>query len=75
MSETPEHCACGRPLHYTQPTTERMVRALIAKAGEYVTIRVMGRSWRVQRHYIALHGIHAQDLVLGLLPFEELDDN
>lgn len=72
MDDVTDRCACGRPLHYPSPSSERMVRQLIARAGENVTVMVDGRRWRVQRHYIALHGLHAQDLILGLLPFEEL---
>lgn len=57
-----EHCACGRPLHYTDPDVEEMVRALVAMNGEYVTVMVGSRIWLVQRHYIALHGLSAEEL-------------
>ncbi|HZT29439.1 MAG TPA: hypothetical protein VFA33_06130 [Bryobacteraceae bacterium] len=63
-------CHCGRPLHYTDPVIERMVRALIAQLGEYTRVTVEGRSWMVQRHYIALHGIKGADL--PFLGFEEV---
>jgi len=49
-------------LHYTDPVVERMVKGLIEKTGEYVSVTVGGRTWLVQRHYIALHGLRAADL-------------
>ena len=58
----PEMCHCGRPLHYTDPVIERMVRALIRQLGEYIKVTVNGRTWLVQRHYIALHGIKESEL-------------
>ena len=58
----PEMCHCGRPLHYTDPVIERMVRALIRQLGEYIKVTVNGRTWLVQRHYIALHGIKGSEL-------------
>jgi len=57
-----EMCHCGRPLHYTDPVIERMVRALIDELGEYIRITVEGRTWLVQRHYIALHGVKGSEL-------------
>ena len=57
-----EMCACGQPLHYSNPQTEQMVRKLIAMRGEYVTITCMGQKYKVQRHFIALHGIRGIDL-------------
>ena len=58
----PERCHCGRPLHYTDPAIEAMVRMLIRELGEYIKITVDGRTWLVQRHYIALHGIKGSEL-------------
>jgi hypothetical protein len=66
----PEMCHCGRPLHYTDPVIERMVRALIRDLGDYMNVTVEGRTWLVQRHYIALHGIKAVEL--PFLGFEEI---
>ena len=63
-------CHCGRPLHYTDPVIERIVRGLIRDLGEYAKVSVAGRTWLVQRHYIALHGIRAVDL--PYLGFEEI---
>jgi len=59
-----EKCACGLPLHYSDPGIRMLVEATIASAGgdPYITVTVNHRSWRVQRHFIALHGLNAKDL-------------
>lgn len=54
-----EMCPCGRPLHYTDPTVERLVRGLIAKLGENVRCVTPSGVFLVSRHYIALHGLNA----------------
>ena len=58
----PELCHCGKPLHYPSVLVERTVKKMIQAVGEYVPITVEGRTWKVQRHYIALHGIKAEEL-------------
>jgi hypothetical protein len=63
-------CHCGRPLHYTDATIAALMARLVAELGEYIPITVGGRTWRVQRHYAALHGIRARDL--PTLGFEEV---
>lgn len=69
MSE--QLCHCGRPLHYSRPELRAAVERMIALAGdEYVTVRVGTRSWRVQRHYIGLHGLKAAEI--ATLGFEEM---
>jgi hypothetical protein len=55
-------CLCGRPLHYSDPEIERLVEKIISIKGELVAVRVGDRGWMVPRHYIALHGIRAQEL-------------
>jgi hypothetical protein len=55
-------CHCGRPLHYSNPTIQQFVEALIAQKGEYQPVTVSGRTWLVQRHYIALHGLKGGEL-------------
>jgi hypothetical protein len=56
-------CHCGQPLHYSSPAIQRQVERLNAAAGDQdIVVTLNGRSWRVQRHYIALHGIKAVDL-------------
>jgi hypothetical protein len=58
-SETkPGFCQCGRPLHYSDQSIKNMVDKIIASAdGPFVDIHVIGGpTYRVQRHFIALHG-------------------
>jgi hypothetical protein len=64
-------CHCGRMLHYSSPTIQTMVEKIVADRGEFVLVRGPdGRRWRVQRHFIALHGVMADDL--PTLGFEEI---
>jgi hypothetical protein len=65
MSEaetTEELCHCGRPLHYSDPVVEAFTRDLIRANGPTVKVNVGARTWEVDRHYIALHGLAAADL-------------
>lgn len=57
-------CACGQPLHYTSPEKRQLVESLIKMAGDMVTITNSdnGRSWRLPRHFIALHGIKMREM-------------
>lgn len=56
-------CHCGRLLHYSDPKIRAQVEALIELSGsEYLPVTVNGRTWLVQKHYIALHGIKAWGL-------------
>lgn len=55
-------CHCGRPLHYTDPAIQRIVSMMVADLGPDIEIHCHGRIYQVQRHYIALHGIKAEDL-------------
>jgi hypothetical protein len=57
-----EYCACGKPLHYTNPATRMQVERLVATAGPDVTVLGNGRTWLMPRHYIALHGLKTRDL-------------
>jgi len=56
------NCACGRPLHYTDPAVQATVDRLVRAKGEYIEVECQGRRYSVQRHYIALHGLKAADL-------------
>jgi len=61
----PEMCHCGKPLHYGPNIAhlKPQVDKIVEKFGPTVDIKVDGgKTYRVQRHYIALHGIRAQDL-------------
>jgi hypothetical protein len=64
-------CHCGQPLHYTDPEIGKLVANLVRDLGEHLLVRdSRGRQWKVQRHYIALHGIRDADL--PDLGFEEV---
>lgn len=63
-------CHCGQPLHYPDPEMQAAVERLIARDGPFIEVRVGNRRWRVQRHYIALHGLRAWEL--PDLGFEEV---
>lgn len=65
-----ERCHCGRPLHYVNPLVERFAREMVRRHGEYVPVTVAGRTWLVQRHYLALHGFIAAEL--PMLGFREV---
>lgn len=55
----PDHCQCGKPLHYTQASTWEKVERIVTMAKDpFVTVTVLGvGKFRVQRHFIALHGL------------------
>jgi len=57
-----ELCACGKPLHYTDPSVRATVEALIANLGENVKVTTPQGTWSVQRHWIALHGLNTATL-------------
>ena len=59
-------CACGLPLHYTDEKIEAAVNQLVAQLGEYITVTAEDKSYSVQRHFIALHGLKAAELPLLL---------
>jgi len=58
----PGMCACGRPLHYSIPRLRAFIEDQNARTGETVIVTTPEGSWEVQRHYIALHGLKADDL-------------
>lgn len=55
-------CACGQPLHYSDPNAEAAVQRLVDTLGESVRIETPEGTWLVPRHYIALHGLRAEEL-------------
>lgn len=66
------HCHCGRKLHYTCEMVERWVLKMIKELGYYITVTSTktGKSYKVPRHYIALHGLKGDKL--DKLGFEEI---
>jgi hypothetical protein len=65
-------CHCGRPLHYADEVARAMIEALIQRHGAFVPVTVGMRTWRVPRHYIALHGLAASEV--ARLGFEEITE-
>ena len=61
-------CHCGKDLHYNDPKIQNDIQDLVDRFGEFITIVVVdkmtkvNRKFRVQRHYIALHGIKGKDV-------------
>lgn len=64
-------CHCGKLLHYSDINTQRRIEEIVERFGPYIDVVVDGgRTYRVQRHYIALHGINGKSL--GRLGFQEV---
>ena len=56
------YCACGQALHYLDKNMQNKVQELVDELGEFIPVSVGSRTFMVQRHYIALHGIKGVDL-------------
>jgi hypothetical protein len=63
-------CLCGRPLHYKNAYERRQVERIIDRFGEFINVKAGAKTYRVPRHYIALHGLKDKDL--AALGFEEV---
>lgn len=63
-------CDCGEPLHYRDDSLRQQMDAIVRGRGDrvVVTLTPSARSFSVQRHYIALHGIKGEDLIAGTVP-------
>lgn len=61
-SVSDELCSCGRPLHYTSPTIEAVMRDYVRDLGPTIPVEVVEGTFLVPRHYVALHGIKAEDV-------------
>ncbi len=56
-------CPCGLPLHYTDPVAKFCTQRFIEQLGYYMEVTVAGLgTWRVPRHFIALHGFKGYEL-------------
>jgi len=64
MNIKPGYCACGKPLHYANKEVGGIVEKYSRERGETVEVVTLLGKFRVQRHFIALHGITAQELDL-----------
>jgi hypothetical protein len=71
-SPEPGYCPCGRRLHYPDPAVRAFVEGLVEDLGPSILVRCQGRLWRVDRHFIALHGLKASEL--PTLGFPEVTD-
>lgn len=67
-----EKCHCGLGLHYTDKETFEKVQSLVDQLGSFLDVTVGAHTYRVQRHYIALHGIKGKDV--STLGFKEVSD-
>jgi len=65
-------CHCGWPLHYHSRKIRAMVERQIREHGPMVRVNVGDRVWLVPRHYIALHGLRADEV--AWLGFAEVTD-
>lgn len=63
MNLDPDMCFCGEPLHYTDPVVQNQVKKLIESSGRMIDITVVDvGTFKVDRHFIALHGIKGEEL-------------
>lgn len=65
-------CHCGKPLHYTDPRTQEFIEKMADQYGQYIEVNLSGIKYKVQRHYMALHGIKGSEL--PSLGFEVMHD-
>lgn len=56
------NCACGKPLHYTNPATQATIEMLVELLGPDIQVTTPKGTWLVPRHYIALHGVKSSEL-------------
>jgi hypothetical protein len=63
-------CHCGKLLHYTDLELEATINELVNRFGDFIPVQVGERTFNVQRHYIALHGIKGEDI--STLGFKEV---
>lgn len=55
-------CHCGKLLHYWCDETEKEMANLVNLMGRYVNVTVGNKTYKVDRHYIALHGIKGAEM-------------
>lgn len=55
-------CPCGKPLHYADRDKRQIMEETISRLGKETKVTVGTRSWMVSRHFIALHGLIAEEL-------------
>ena len=62
MRNNVKRCACGLPLHYTDKAKEAEITKLSDELGEWMPVQVGHERYKVQRHYIALHGLKGNEV-------------
>lgn len=69
-----ELCHCGKALHYTDKAVEKVMHKFVAELGRYVSVvsHIDNKTYKVDRHYIALHGLIGKEL--HNMGFEEVND-
>lgn len=72
MTQTETLCHCGKPLHYSNQLMKEYVEYQVNRLGETIRVTSLatGKTYLVQRHYIALHGL--KEAELDELGFEEI---
>ncbi len=57
-------CHCGKPLHYSDKSIEDKMNKIIAEKGRYIAVTCHSDmiTYKVDRHYIALHGLKGSEL-------------
>lgn len=63
-------CHCGKPIHYASPETRKRAQEIIARMGRHIPVEAGDKVYKVDRHYLALHGLKAGEL--PELGFEEI---
>jgi hypothetical protein len=56
-----QDCPCGVP-HELQPVVAEAFQRVTAGLPETVVMTARGRSWKIPRTYIAVHGVRAWEL-------------
>lgn len=69
-------CPCGQPLHYASQAKRRFVEAMNELHGEFIRVTqvLVGKTFLVSRHYVALHEITGET-DLAALGFPEVSNS
>lgn len=55
-------CPCGKDLHYTSVDDQRLVEKYVRELGLEVKVVNGSKTYMVNRHYIALHGLKSLEM-------------
>lgn len=69
-----DYCPCGKPLHYNDKNVENNVNKMVKEKGRFIAVTNTEnmKTYKVDRHYIALHGLMGKDL--DKYGFEEIEN-